>query len=209
MNNIISYVIVVFLCGNTVVAQYLKLDNGILSTSYRNDYGREIADIPIETYAVSAGFDYFNSKWFYLSSQIGYTRIGGRQKVNPLPGVEWDGLTFPAEKVNYIHLNTAIRGQKKFENGLALFVGLGPYLNWRVGSDKFENNVLEELYELKSYCGGKAEVGFTFDVQKLRLGLSVVHLHNITPTAKGFEWGLELSNHNWGVFTSIGYRLFD
>lgn len=59
MNNIISYVIVVFLCGNTVVAQYLKLDNGILSTSYRNDYGREIADIPIETYAVSAGFDYF------------------------------------------------------------------------------------------------------------------------------------------------------
>lgn len=79
----------------------------------------------------------------------------------------------------------------------------------QAGSDKFENSILEDQYELKSYCGGKGEIGFTFDVQKLRLGLSVLHLYSITPTAKGLEWGLGLSNHNWGVFTSIGYRLFD
>lgn len=206
---IVCFTIISCLFGNTTAAQYLKLDNGMLSTAYRNEYNREIADIPAYTYVVNAGIDYLDCKWFYLSSQIGYTRIGGIQKAEPLPGVPWTGLTFPAERKSYVHLNTTFRGQKKYQNGLALFVGLGPYLNLRAGSNEFSNEILKYHYKLTSYYGGKGEIGFTLDIQKVRFGLSAFHLRSLSPAAKGLEWVLELSNHNWGASASVGYRIFD
>ena len=52
-------------------SSYLKIDNGVMLSSFRNNLNLPILTNNTVNYSTSLGIDYLQKKWFYLSSQIG------------------------------------------------------------------------------------------------------------------------------------------
>jgi hypothetical protein len=181
-------------------AQTIKLDNGILLSSFRNSKNLPILHENIASYSVSAGVDFLEKKWFYLSSQIGYVRIGGKEE-NPFLSPDFSQVS---ESKSYIHLNTTFRGYKNISN-LKIFVGAGPFTNIVTGSKRFETSLYHEFYELKTYAGAKGELGITEDFNKVRVGLVGGYLLSLTDV--GTSSSLKLGNNNWSVSLSVGYKI--
>lgn len=201
MKKTIFIIIVLLFIGKSVVlAQHIKIDNGILFSSYDNSKNLPILYDKVRTYSVNLGADYFEKKWFYLSSQVGYTKLGGKEE-NPFLA---DELKHVKESKNYLHMNTTFRAFKEI-SGLKIFVGLGPYLNILTGSKKFQSSIYHDFYDLKTYAGGKGEVGITHDINKFRIGLIGTYMLNLTPVASSVA--LDLRNNNFGAVVSIGYLL--
>lgn len=206
MNRLPAILLLVCLACSAVPAQYLKIDNGLSSSSYRNKTGLAIIDRKMTGYALNAGLDYLEGKWFYLSSQAGYMQIGGIDRLQPSPGQGYDEDGEFREKKHYIHLNTTLRAFRKDEKGIiALFIGAGPYLNILTGPRRFDNPFFRDFYDVKSYFGGKGEAGFTADIRNFRIGLTGSYLYSITAPAA--SEALKLRNNNRMFSLSVGYRI--
>lgn len=181
----------------TLAAQHLKIDVGVLSTRYSNKVGLSIVDYKTISPAINLGVDYFERNWLYLSSQVGYTRIGGVEKFDFPEEYERKELS------SYIHLNTNIRAFVR-KRDLTGFIGLGPYLNFLIDNNRF-TTVYYQGYEINNYFGTKTEAGFHFDTNMIRVGITATYLYSLTPSAN--SPALDLKNHNLGAFFSVGYKL--
>lgn len=179
-------------------AQYIKIDNGILSTAYIDPIGLGILEGKTSNYSVNLGVDYFEKKWFYLSTKVGYVKIGGTEIFNATEA------TKVSERKNYLHLNTSFRAFVR-KDAATCFVGVGPYFNALLSSDRFNSADYKDGYKVKSYLGGLGEVGFHFDVKKMRLGFAVEYMRSLSPTASSPE--IDLKNNNLGALATIGYRI--
>lgn len=185
----------------TARGQYLKVDNGILFSSFSNNKNLPLLNSTITTYAVQAGADYWEHSKFYLSSQIGYISIGGRETNPYLSQPEYQKVT---ERKGYVHLNTTFRPYLKA--GIStLFAGLGPTINLPLGSRKIESSLYEGYRYTRVRVGGKAELGITEDIKKFRLGLLGAYLFDLSPAAKTEFIGLY--NKAFSLVATVGYRL--
>lgn len=201
MKKIISLLILILIFQKSVVySQHIKVDNGILFSSYDNSKNLPILYDKVATYSVSLGADYLEKKWYYLSSQIGYTKLGGKEE-NPFLA---DNFKKVKQTKNYVHLNTTFRAFKELSS-FKIFVGAGPYLNILTGSSKFNNSIYHDFYDLKTFVGGKGEIGLTHDINKVRIGLIGTYMMNLSPT--GSSSALNLRNNNLGAIVSLGYSL--
>lgn len=189
--------ILLLLPFQNALAQHVKIDAGILSTGYWNKLGLGIVDGRAISPSVNLGIDYLETKWFYLSSQIGYTRIGGLEE-STVP--EKSKLR---ELQNYLHLNTTFRAFVR-KGSLTGYIGAGPYLNILTGEEKFNHQYYKE-WDLKSYLGSKAEVGFHFDQNRIRFGLNANYMYSLSPTAKSSA--MNMKNNNIGILASVGYKI--
>lgn len=187
--------ILFLLISKVLIAQHLKLDNSILVTSYTNNKDLPILHDKLSVHSISLGADYLDKKWFYLSSQLGYFKIGGKENYYEIE----------PQKSSYIHLNTTFRIYKEYTD-LVFFIGAGPYLNILTGSKKFETLDYRDYYDKKTYVGGKGEIGVTCDINRFRIGIIGNYMLSVTPTAS--STGLNLKNNNLGGSISIGYLLF-
>ena len=61
-------------------AQFIKIDNGVLFSSFRNELKLDILTQRNTNYATALGIDYLQKKHFYVSSQIGYLQVGGHEQ---------------------------------------------------------------------------------------------------------------------------------
>ncbi|ODS86259.1 MAG: hypothetical protein ABS46_01305 [Cytophagaceae bacterium SCN 52-12] len=205
MKDSIAALLFTFLIHSVSSAQYIKADFGVHSSAYANKIGLPIVDRKITGYSASIGLDHHKRKWFYLSSQIGLFQVGGIDRIHPTPGRGYDENGEFREKKNNIHLNTTFRAFIEEKKGLAFFLGAGPYLNIPTGSGRFENPFYRDFYSIKSYAGGKAETGFTADINRIRLGMTGAYLFSVTPSAE--SEALKLRNNNWVVSLFLGYRI--
>lgn len=179
------------------IAQYIKIDNGILSTAYIDPIGLGILDGKTTNYTVNLGVDYFEKSFFYLSSKVGYIQIGGKEDLNA-----WG--TKVNELKHYLHMNTTLRTYVR-KDAATCFVGVGPYYNVLLSNDRFNSVDYKDGYKVKSYLGALGEAGFHFDVKRLRLGLSVQYMYSLSPTASSSE--IDMKNNNLGALTTIGYQI--
>lgn len=104
------------LISKILIAQHIKLDNSILVTSYTNNKDLPILHDKLSVHSISLGADYVDKKWFYLSSQLGYLKIGGKENYYEIE----------LQKSSYIHLNTTFRIYKEYTD-LVFFIGAGPF----------------------------------------------------------------------------------
>lgn len=185
----------------TVQAQYIKIDNGVVISSF---YNKE--DLPLLSeenivhYSVAIGADYLEKDWFSMSSQVGYMRIGG-EETNYFPNEENNHVS---EIGDYIHLNSTFQAKiQKFNS--RIFAGIGPSVNFLIGNKDFESSLYEEYSFENIHVGGRAELGYTHDLDKFRFGIVGAYLFNISPTAKS-EF-IEFYNRTFSVMLTAGYRL--
>ncbi|MEN7550761.1 hypothetical protein AAG747_22765 [Rapidithrix thailandica] len=136
-----------------VNAQVIKLDNGIAFSSFRNKKDLPMLSNSIKNYFVSVGIDFLEKKWFYLSSQIGYVKLGGKETNEFLD----KDLRDVKSRTAFVHITTTFRMHPNRDKA-NFFVGLGPYVN--ILSDQNTIDViLYKDYTIENiHFGGKAEL---------------------------------------------------
>ncbi len=201
------FLIIFLIFARSVNAQfnkssYLKIDNGIMLSSFQSNPNLNILTDKNLNYSTSFGFDYLQKKWFYLSSQIGYAKIGGKETNEGLIGTNDFKII---ENSDYVHVNTTFRITTRRQD-LNFFAGIGPFVNFLVSSKNFKSNLYKESYRLKEvYAGGKAEVGISHDIDKIRISLVGSYMYNLSPSASTDF--ITLNNQNYSAMLSLGYKI--
>lgn len=125
------------------------------------------------------GLDWLEQSNYYLSSELNYTQIGGKE-INP-------GLPAPytemQKKWGFVSLSSTFRYKIPVDNTF-FFVGAGPKLNFLLDSSPFENTIYEGGYDMKKInLGLNTEVGYMHDWDRYRAGIVASYLIGITPIA--------------------------
>jgi len=194
--------IILLLITINVQAQHLKIDNGLVISSFSNKKDFPVLDKKVTNYAVSIGLDYLEKDWFSLSSQIGYMLIGGEQALGYPSQAQSIDLK---EQKSYIHLNTTFR-PSVHAFGVIFFLGVGPTIDILAdGNDA--DNIFYEGYMYKDVrIGGKGEFGIIQNINKFRFGIVGGYLYNLSTTAKS-EF-ISLNNNAFSIALTTGYRIY-
>ena len=194
----IALIITCFIFAYTSYAQTIKIDNGISTNSIK---GERIDLFPnqIPSYSVLLGIEYFEKRWIYLSSEIGYIKLGG-QEDGTLNGVPlkykqtWD----------YVHLNTSAR-LRATTSKTEFYLGAGPYLNVLPGSGDFHDSFYDGYSTQRINWGCKTEIGINGIINRFKSGLNCTYLLPFSPVFKSPYTSMNARSIT--VYFSIGYRL--
>lgn len=171
-------------------------------SSYYNEKNLPILSTEkVTTYSFLLGMDYLQRDWFYLSSQIGFMRLGGKETNLYIQGNDAQ----ISEVKKYVHLNTTFRAYLKASN-LKFFLGIGPYINVLTDNRDFTSILYKPYYTFKNvYVGGKAEIGVTQDIKRFRVGITGDYLHNFSASASSQY--INLNSLAFSGTVSVGYLI--
>jgi hypothetical protein len=191
----ISFIFVLF--AEELHSQVLVVDNGV-SLSWSNNSSKPGID-----YTGAIGMDYFEKEHFMFSSRLGYIRKG--ENVRMLIPVE-NRLKV---KLDYLNFSTVARLKQPVFNG-NFFIGIGPYLDFRLNSEYEIVGSVSENEERKSeyiskkiIAGFLVETGYFYDITDWRFGLNVRYGSNITKILPESREGL--ISHSLLLLLNIGY----
>jgi hypothetical protein len=188
-----------FLFLGTCYSQTLKIDNGISTHSLK---GEKFDLFPgkVSSYSGLLGLEYFQKKLFYLSSQIGYLKLGGKE-TGTFDGVPANNT----EAWNYVHLNTSIRLRHQ-DRKTEFYVGAGPYLNVLLGAGTLHRALYDGYTTQRVNWGCKTEAGINEEIiDKFRIGLNCTYLLPISSVVKSpYTY---INARSLAFYISLGYRL--
>lgn len=191
-----------FLFVTMAYCQIIKIDNGFSITNLKTKKF-DALHTNISSYCGFIGLDYFNKNRFYLSSEIGYIRIGGKETNESLPMN--DSTNYKVfESFHYGHINTTFRIRDNSKN-TEFYLGAGPYLNILLDSNKFRSNLYKSYPAKKMNLGCKTEIGLMMGLNRIKLGLNGSYLINISSMAKS-----QYNSFTYKAFIgslTIGYKL--
>lgn len=195
-----------------VQAQVVTVENGFSITSMKNV---KLGVDKVYPYQMSVGMQYMDKGWYNLSSNIGYTRRGGQEKIPyfSISGEQQKDCITYKDKLHYLTLSTTFDIKKTSRDGYTFFLGVGPRLDFKLKAVEttyadFDDGVSE--YEptkvnLHGYhpvlFGLKCVGGIRKDIGNMQLGLNIAYLPSFTRLTSGvrdktFTFGL-----------SLGYKL--
>ncbi|NLR82583.1 hypothetical protein [Chitinophaga eiseniae] len=179
-------------------AQVVRLNVGITSSSLKLQH-LNLDGKHLVAPSIMAGVEYLHKKWFYLSSEIGYTAIGDRYDLiggsdNRL--VYWD----------FAQLNTTFRARHVSSSGRTeFFAGAGAYVNILL-NDNGHTMYKNADYDTRTFNTGiKTEAGIVRDINRFRVGLTGTYLLPLsslatTPYAR-------MDYRAWSISLGLGYKL--
>lgn len=122
----------------------------------------------------AAGIDYSETKWGFLSSNIGFVQKGSKDKVtytDPLGNSTWTGIV--KTKFNYITLNTTINF-KISRGSLVPFFSVGPRVDYLLNQKDFIDSK-----NIKFAYGLNGGLGLIKRIDKMEFGGRIDYLLNI------------------------------
>lgn len=187
-------------CSERTFSQVIKIENGV-SFSKMNAASSLNIHNPLPFYTVNIGCDYLEKDWFFLSSEIGYVRKGGKGHSN-------DEIGFSEKNtLDCITLNTSFN-VKCNVGGFNLYLGVAPTLDFAL-KNKYSSESLSwkdewEMYpEHRVFLGIKPSIGMFYDINKIRLSLETFYMKNITKLSK-FDG---VKANTFLLSFGIGYKL--
>lgn len=190
-----------FIClilAGTAYAQTFKVDNGVTINSLKGE-DFDLFPRKIVSYSMMLGIEYFQRKWYYLSSEIGYLQLGGKEGEMADDPASGDKQTW-----NYTQLNTSFRLRMPFSTS-EIYIGAGPYLNLLLGSGGFEKDLYEGYTTQRANWGSKMEVGINGLLEKWKLGINCTYLLPFSAVAKSSYTTIDARSVS--IYLSVGYRL--
>ncbi len=203
-------------------SQVIKIGNGIDISSMENSKFNLLPN-KRTGYVGTIGLDYFEHKYFYLSSEIGYLQKGGKDAIF---FTDQSGQPLSESKVDirldYLHINTTFRGRYAINNSNTVYVGIGPKIDIPVNSKISSNNdhfiaLFQEdtpldyrVKNLKTSFGLLPEIGFTYDMNKFRFDINAAYLVNFGRIDKNpinDELGNKVYNNTFLFRFNVGYKL--
>ena len=190
----------------TARAQYLKIDNGLVISSFNNQENLPyLYSERLHSYSALLGADYLMNNWFYLSSQVGYMVVGGKEVYTLFDAETQSDKVFDTiEKGNYVHLNTTGRVYLHQDPGLSFFIGAGPYMNILVSDKNFASPFLGLGYS-GIHWGGKGELGVTIEANRIKIGLVGSYMRSLSSPVKS-EF-LYLASESYLISITTGYSI--
>lgn len=157
---------------------------------------------------IYAGVDYLNSKYFNLSSNIGYIQKGGKEDnisfTDGSGNVLYSGSV--TTRIDYISANTLAELKYPVAKTIVPFISAGPRVDYLVNYDKdFWGSAIRQTSYGLLLGGG---VKYVFD--RIELGirtdfyLNFIKVLNNRPDAYTYA---HVSDKTYTVNVSIGYRL--
>lgn len=194
-------------------SQVIRLENGV-AVSHIKDY----ASKDIYSYQGAIGIDYLDMGRFYLSSNVGYYRAGGKDKIYLYEDSEWVGQPFTQNLyIDYLTLNTTINVKGFLSDVFYVYAGAGPRINFKVGEstsnsiklgegDGKDINTTPDINKVD--FGLKTTIGFQYDMGIIMIGLNANYLPSFTKTFKGFEGRKSFGRSSAFSFgLSLGYKI--
>jgi hypothetical protein len=191
----------ILLCSMFIVngySQVIKFDNGITFNSLKGDKF-DLFPGKVNAYSALVGLEYFERKWFYLSSEIGYLKLGGKDN-GTIDGIP----THNEQTWNYGQINTSFRARTTSRK-TEFYLGGGPYANVLLGSGTFDNELYNGYTAERVNWGIKSELGITQNINKVRIGVNGSYLLPISATVKSQYTKMNLRSP--AIYLSLGYRL--
>jgi hypothetical protein len=191
-----------------VYSQMIKIENGIVISSISDFNQLNLFEENIYTYGIAAGIDYFEHKYVYLSSKIGYLKKGGKNEVFLVSGTtdELTNKTSIFENWNFIDVNTTCRLKYPLNNS-HIYVGFGPFIDFLIGSNKFNTNGFESCKANKILSGICSELGFNrYLTDKMMLGVNISHQTLLNNFA--YNNGSKVKNKTFYFMLTFGYSLY-
>lgn len=166
----------------------------------------KLYDKQITGYSFLVGTDYFETKYFNLSSNIGVLRKGGQDEIM-FSNENGDDLGYRTVEttLDYITINTTIDLTYGLEHLGDPFVGIGPRLDYLINySDTFKD--LDESGDLNKYnIGLNVCVGYKYEISKIMFGLRADFYTNFMKIA---EWDNgSIDDQTYTITITIGYKL--
>lgn len=180
---------------NLTFGQTVKIQTGTTFSKLDWVIGNLDLDLYNETligYAVFAGVDYFEKKYFNLSSNVGFIRKGGKGTITftTETGEPIDEKIERA-KLDYCTVNTTLEIKYPIKEKILPYISFGPRFDYLTKHSK-EFDVLNEIEALKKYnlgliLGG----GIRYDLSRFQIGLRTDYYLNFNKVA---EWPVQTGN---------------
>lgn len=182
-------------------SQNVKIGGGF-GVSKINASGAPVLDNNIDVFSFFLGLDALEKENFYLSNEIGFLQLGGKETNPNLP----TPFTNIEKKWNYIYASSTFRYKLFPKTNSFLFIGAGPKVNILASSSNFKNTLYEGAYEMqKVNFGINTELGFSYDWNRFRIGINGSYLLFLSPIAKNdFN---TLKGNPLGINMSFGINL--
>jgi hypothetical protein len=191
-------IIIGLILAGTSYAQTFKIDNGVTINSLKGE-DFDIFPRKIATYSMMLGVEYFQRKWYYLSSEIGYLKLGGKEGEMADDPASGDKQTW-----NYTQLNTSFRLRMGFSTS-EVYIGAGPYLNLLLGSGGFEKELYTGYTTQRANWGSKLEAGVNGIIDRYKVGLNCTYLVPVSTVAKSSYTSIDARSVS--IYLSLAYRL--
>lgn len=203
----LAFLLLLF-CNFCAHSQYVKIDYGVVSSSFYNNKKLPILNERVNAQSIFVGVDFPEKKCGYFSSQIGFMRIGG--KYDAAYESKIDPIAWP-ETLSYLSLNTTYRFFLVHDDKSNIFVGIGPFANLYVKSNRvIDQNVNGSLkgYSIDKVHGAAvAQLGAQVNIQKVRLGFVGSYQYSLSPILHSDF--LNLKNNVFSAMLSLGYKIGD
>src|SRR5699024_1952021 len=158
----------------------------------------------ISVLSLALGFDFLENEKYYLSNEIGFLQIGGKETSLEAPFPDY--LEYE-KKWNYLFVSSAFRYKlPSMKEQYYYFLGAGPKISFSMSSEGFQNTLYEDGYDLKSVIFGvNLEIGFIRKWERYNAGIIVSYLLNVSPIAKSNA--NNLNSYPIYLNLSLGYVL--
>ena len=196
---IIAFLVII---NQSVFSQVIKTESGISISSMKTNY-IDILNTNLVKYSFLFGCDYLEYKYFYLSSELGVVRLGGKEQ-----NASYGNSPFEfSESWNYFHVNTTFRLRYPIRNTF-IYIGAGPKIDILVKSNKFNNSFFYNIpcgLEQISF-GSNIETGFCTNFNRLQVGVNIKYLLNLRKKIGNISSGA-LERNAFLFSIVLGYRI--
>ncbi|MDR1202019.1 MAG: hypothetical protein LBL58_10385 [Tannerellaceae bacterium] len=200
------YVSILFLYFSAQAqAQTIKLENGMAFTSLKGNEGISVG--VMRPYQIALGVSYLDREWFNLSSQVGYIRKGGKDKI-PVSNGDQSAPTdhvYMKMGADYVSANTTFQLKRNVRNE-TYYVGAGPRVDFKVNNVSSFVGIDDVLKSKQVLYGLKCEAGFDYTIRKLLLGVNFSYLPTFN---KQVDPGYEITfrDQSFTLGFVVGYLL--
>lgn len=177
------FIVVLFFNFNGSFSQTLKINVGRAISSF-NSSNKEfnILNKTVNTANIGIGIDLLEKQNYYLSNEISYTTLGGKE-VNlflPEPYNDYE------KKWTYVSFSTSFRYKINLDEEKFIFVGVGPKVRFLVDSNDFTETLYKDIYTMEKVTfNALTEIGFIQKIsKKYQVGLVGAYDYSMTPYVK-------------------------
>ena len=186
---------------HVVFSQVIKVNAG-LSLSAMDIKNSSTLNENLSNLFVTAGLDYWEHTYWYLSSELGFIKKGGKESVNLRESIDDPGtLTDIKGAWSVIQLNTTFRVKIPIVMNHHLIIGAGPSLDFIMGSEKYG------FEPHSASLGVKLDAGYeTMINERFKLGLMYSFDRSLTPFGKCFLGESNGYDHAALICVVLGYH---
>jgi|WetSurMetagenome_2_1015567.scaffolds.fasta_scaffold71531_2 hypothetical protein len=184
-------------------AQTIKWSNGLSVSSLQMDSRNKILDENISRFTTFLGLDYFDKKYFSMSSEVGLITLGGNEKDTQL---NLESLKKPEEWL-YLQVNTTFRAKALINDKTYGYAGIGPRINFLTENGSFKDSFFDDTYKMKKIdFGAKIEVGINHSLnENYIIGFNINYMPSFSKS--GISPLGTIYNKDFTFCISLGYKL--